>query len=128
MYIAIFCLGVVLIVLEVVASRSNRRFAVGLPADSRWLMVYRWRFPIGVPLAIASAFVSYPLTGGGEQYQVSGFPFLVMAIDQRGWDYVGFMSIPFFVVNCLIWLFLPTLGLWVWSRSRKPDAKSVTPG
>lgn len=128
MYIVIFCLGVVLIVLEVVASRSNRRFAVGQSSESRWLLLYRWRLPIGVPLAIASAFVSYPLTGGGEQYQISGFPFLVMAIDQRGWDYVGLMSIPFFVVNSLIWLFLPTLGLWVWSRRRKPGAKSVTPG
>lgn len=119
MYVSIFIFGVALVVLEVVASRSNRRFAAKVPAKSRWLLVHRWRILFGAPLAVASAFVSYPLAGGGDQYQISGFPFMVMAIDQRGWDYVGFLSIPFLVLNGLIWLFLPSLGLWAWSLGSK---------
>jgi hypothetical protein len=120
MYVAIFVLGVVLIVLEVLASRSNRRFSEALTSpQSRWHSAYRWRFLVGAPLAVASALVSYPLSGGEDQYQVHGFPFMVMAIDQRGWDYVGFLSMPFLVINGLIWLFLPSLVLWAWARSSK---------
>lgn len=117
MYVAIFILGVSLIALEVLASRSNRRIAAALPSSgSRWRSAYRWRFLVGAPLAVASAFISYPLSGGEDQYQVHGFPFMVMAIDQRGWDYVGFLSVPFLVLNGLIWLFLPSLVLWCWAR------------
>ena len=42
-------------------------------SESRWRSAYRWRFPIGVPLAVASAFVSYPLAGGEDQYQSMAF-------------------------------------------------------
>jgi hypothetical protein len=124
MYVAIFIFGVVLIALEVFASRSNRRVAAALPpAVSSWRSIYRWRFLLGAPLAVASAFISYPLSGGEDQYQVHGFPFMVMAIDQRGWDYVGFLSIPFLVLNGLIWLFLPSLALWCWARISSGGAK-----
>ena len=117
MYVAIFIFGVLLIVLEALASRANRRLAANLAESKcKWLWVYRWRFALGAPLAVASAFVSYPLSGGTDQYQVTGFPFMVMAIDQRGWDYVGFMSIPSLIINGLIWLCLPSLGLWSWAR------------
>jgi hypothetical protein len=68
--------------------------------------------------SIASAFVSYPLSSGEDSYQITGFPFLVMAIDERGWDYAGFLSLPFLVINALIWLLLPSLALWGASRWR----------
>ena len=93
MYVVIFCLGVILIVLEVLASRNNKRIAATSLPGSRWLLMYRWRHLAGAPLAIASAFVSYPLSSGEDHYQITGFPFLVMAVDQRGWDYAGFLSL-----------------------------------
>lgn len=115
MYIII---GMLLIALEVLASRRNRRFVASL-YDKKWLWVYRWRFVLGVPLAITSVFVSYPLSVGEDQYQVSGFPFMVMVIDQNGWDYVGFMSIPFLIINGFIWFCIPSLVLWGWSQKIK---------
>jgi hypothetical protein len=123
MYVEIFIFGVGMIVLEALASRSNRGFAATARPESTWHLVYRWRYLVGAPLAVASAFVSYPLSGSEDQYQISGFPFMVMAIDQRGWDYVGILSVPFLVLNGLLWLFLPSLGLWAWSRvAKEPTA------
>lgn len=118
MYTTIIIIGLFLIALEVLASRNNRRFAASL-YDKKWLWVYRWRFVLGVPLVITSVFVSYSFSVGDDQYQVSGFPFMVMVIDQNGWDYVGFMSIPFLIVNGLIWFCIPSLVLWGWSHKIK---------
>jgi hypothetical protein len=126
MYVVIFCLGLVLVTLEIVASKKNGRTAAASPPESRWLRVYRWRYLIGAPLAIASAFISYPLSSGEDKYEVTGFPFLVMAIDQRGWDYAGFLSLPFLVINALVWLYLPSIALWSVSNSRLAGADCRT--
>jgi hypothetical protein len=128
MYVVIFCLGIGLVALEIVASKKNKYTAVASPPESRWLRAYRWRYLIGAPLAIASAFVSYPLSSGEDDYRITGFPFLVMAIDQRGWDYVGLLSLPFLVINALVWLYLPSIALWSASRSRQagPDCRTVS--
>jgi hypothetical protein len=126
MYVVIFCFGVALIVLEVLASKNNKRIAATSLPESRWLLMYRWRYIVGAPLAVASAFVSYPLSSGEDRYQITGFPFLVMAIDQRGWDYAGFLSLPFLVLNGLVWLLLPSLALWGASRIRRSDYKKRT--
>jgi hypothetical protein len=127
MYVVIFCLGVALMVLEALASRNNKRIAATSAPGSRWMLMYRWRYLVGAPLAVASAFISYPLSSGDDQYQITGFPFLVMAIDQRGWDYVGFLSLPFLVLNGLVWLLLPSLALWGASRMRQADDEKSMP-
>lgn len=127
MYAMIFCFGIVLVALEILASKKNRSTAASSPPDSTWLQCYRWRYLIGVPLAIASAFVSYPLSSGEDNYQITGFPFLVMAVDQRGWDYAGLLSFPFLVINALIWLLLPSLVLWTASRWRTAGGDKRTP-
>lgn len=126
MYVVIFCLGVALIVLEVLASKNNKRIAATSLPGSRWLLMYRCRYLVGAPLAVASAFVSYPLSSGEDHYQITGFPFLVMAVDQRGLDYVGYLSLPFLVLNGLIWLLLPSLALWGASRMRRAEDENRT--
>lgn len=83
MYAVILCVGIVLVALEIVASRKNGRTAAASPPESRWPRVYRWRYWISAPLAMASALVSYPRSRGEDNYTITGFPFLVMAIDQR---------------------------------------------
>lgn len=126
MYVVIFCLSVALIVLEVLASKNNKRIAATSLPGSRWLLIYRWRYLVGTPLAVASTFISYPLSTGKDQYQISGFPFLVMAVDQRGYDYVGYLSLPFLVLNGIMWLLLPSLVLWGMSRIHRSDDKKNT--
>src|SRR5687768_11812893 len=128
MYVVIFCFGLGLVALEILASKRNSRTAAASPPVSRWLRIYRWRYLMGVPFSIASGFVSYPLSSGEDQYQITGFPFLVMAIDQRGWDYVGFLSLPFLVINALVGLFLPSIALRIasMSRSASADGRTVT--
>jgi hypothetical protein len=64
-----------LVALEILASKKNKHTAAASPPHSRWLQGYRWRFLIGAPLAIASAFVSYPLSSGEDNYQITGFHF-----------------------------------------------------
>jgi len=125
MYVALVCLGLVLIALEIVAARKNRRFASGQPRNSRWVVAYRWQLVLGVPLAILSAFAGYPMSGGGEQYHVAGVPFMVAAFDSAGRDYVGPLSLPFLIVNGLLWLCLPTLFLWIWSLFVKSAVTDV---
>jgi hypothetical protein len=49
-----------------------------------------------------------------------------MAIDERGWDYAGFLSLPFLVINALIWLLLPSLALWGASRWRPAGSDKHT--
>ena len=71
MYVVIFCLGVALIVLEVLASKNNKRIAATSLPGSRRLLMYRWRYLMGAPLAVASAFVSYPLSSGEDHYQIA---------------------------------------------------------
>src|SRR5687768_2950578 len=115
MYIAIVGLGFTLIALEIVAARKNRSFAAQRVASREWAFAYRWRLLFGIPLAVASAFIQYPIYGEGERYQVAGFPCMVAAFDSAGRDYVGPLSVPSWIANGLLWLFFPAVILWIWS-------------
>ena len=44
-----------------------------------------------------------------------GFPLLVAAFDQSGRDYVGTLTIPFFIGNAIIWFFFPHFILRIWA-------------
>ena len=89
MIVVFLILGILLLVAEIYAVRQNRKRVAEGTYPARWRSIYRWQLAIGVPLAIAAAFISYPVSGATDQYRVSGVPFIVLAIDQRGWDYVS---------------------------------------
>lgn len=76
-------------------------------AHSKWQQAYRWRWLIGIPFAVASAFIIYPMAGETEAYKVMGFPLFVAAFYEAGRDYVGPFTGPFFIGNAVIWYFLP---------------------
>ena len=114
MIVTFLILGVLLLVAEVVAVRINRRTLSSGNFTSRWRWLYKWQLAVGLPLATGAAFISYPASGGTDQYQVWGVPFIAFAIDQRGWDYVGPLSALAFILNGVVWLLFPAIVLWLW--------------
>ena len=114
MIVTFLILGVLLLVAEIVAVRVNRRTLSSGSFTSRWRWLYKWQLAVGLALAVGAAFISYPASSGGDQYQVWGVPFMAVAIDQRGWDYVGPLSVIAFILNGVAWLFFPAFVLWLW--------------
>ena len=122
MIIVFLIVGILLLAAEIYAVRQNRKSVAEAKVSPRWRAFHRWQLAVGVPLAVAAAFISYPTSGGGDQYQVSGIPFLVLAIDQRGWDYVSPFGILSLILNFVVWVLLPALSLWCWTvLSRSPQ-------
>jgi hypothetical protein len=112
-------LGVLLLVAEVAAVRSNRRTSSSGGFSVRWRLLCKWQLAVGLPLAVGAAFISYPASGGGDHYTVWGIPFMTVAIDQRGWDYVGPLSALSLILNGIVWILFPAFVLWLWAVLRK---------
>jgi hypothetical protein len=72
----------VIIVGEIIVGKNNRHFKRNELIAVAWLKVYRWLWLIGIPFAIASIFVSYPIPGENESYRAIGFPLIAAAFDQ----------------------------------------------
>ena len=115
MFIVFMLFGVVLLVFSVLAWRVNRVLAASLPSSSRWCVAYRlWWLP-GLLLGATSYFVAFPYTTS-ERYIVHGFPFPAYAFDASGHDYVGFITLPFMLINFACWFLVVHLGLWLAAR------------
>jgi hypothetical protein len=112
--VGLLILGVLLLGAEVIAVRVNRRTLSSGSFTSRWRWLYKWQLAVGLALAIGAAFISYPASGGSDQYKVWGVPFIAFAIDQRGWDYVGPLSALAFILNGVAWILFPAFVLWLW--------------
>jgi hypothetical protein len=108
--------GFIIVVLETIALWQNRKFAKLTPRDSAWQRVYRWRYLFGLVLAVASTFLWYPSLIDGERFKVVGLPFVIMLFDQAGKDYVGTLTFPSFLADIVVWLLIPDLSLWLWSK------------
>lgn len=102
--------------LETTALWQNRKFAKLTPRDRAWQRVYRWRYLFGLVLAIASTFLWYPSLINGERFKVVGLPFVIMLFDQAGKDYIGTLTIPSFLADIVVWLLIPDLLLWIWTK------------
>jgi hypothetical protein len=113
--VAFLIVGILLLAAEIYAVRQNRKSVAEAKYSTRWRAFYRWQLAIGVPLAVAAAFISYPVSGGTDRYKVSGIPFIVLAIDQRGWDYVSPFGVLSLLLNFVAWVLMPALALWGWS-------------
>ena len=116
MFYLLIVLAVFIIVAEIFAATRNRTVMREGNAPSKWQRVYRWRWFIGIPFAVASAFIIYPMAGENVNYMVLGFPLFVAAFDESGRDYVGVFTAPFFLLNSITWYFLPQLILYVWAK------------
>lgn len=98
------------------AWNTNCKFARTDP-PAKWRFVWRLRWLIGFVLAVASILMFYPVHGDdGQWYRIFGIPFPAFAFDERGHDYVGCTSIPFMVLNFVLWLFFPHFPLWMYTR------------
>jgi len=115
MFYVLLLVAIVIVIFEVLASRKNRSTKQNNTASSAWQNIYRWRWVVGVPFAIVSAFVYFPMSGETESYRVMGFPLMVAAFDEAGRDYVGPFTGPSFIANAVIWYFLPHIILMVWA-------------
>ena len=123
MFYALLLIAASMIVLEVFAARTNRRIRRKGLAPREWEKAYQWRWVFGIPFAVLSAFVFYPMPGLPESVQVVGFPLMVAAFDEAGHDYVGVFTVPSFFANIAIWYFLPQIVLLVWAKIMKPSNK-----
>ncbi len=54
----------------------------------------------------------------GTSNTVAGFPLIIAAFDEAGRDYVGVITVPFAIVNALIWYFTIHIILCIWSQYR----------
>ena len=124
MIVTFLILGVLLLAAEFVAVRANRRTISSGNFTARWRSLYKWQLAVGLVLAVGAAFISYRTSGGDDQYQVWGVPFIAFAIDQRGWDYVGPLSALAFILNGVAWLLFPAFVLWLW-RLRQSSSQGT---
>jgi hypothetical protein len=84
-----------------------------------------------VTVAIVSALLvglsfqfSYPL---GDAHRIVGFPFMAAIFQRDGdrWtDFLGAMTYPAFVGNCLFALALPQVALFIWRTHARHGAQS----
>ena len=122
----LLAVAVLLIAVEFVATRSNRRAHIESAVKGAWSVVYRRRWVIGIPFALASCLVSYPYPAETETYRVLGFPLPAAAFNEAGHDYVSILTIPIFIADALIWYFIPQIILFFWAivvrRKRAADA------
>lgn len=115
MFYLFLIIALLIIASEVFSARANKRTKQTGTVGKEWLRVYRWRWLTGIPFAVASAFIYYPMSGKTETYKVLGFPLFVAAFDEAGRDYVGPFTGPFFIGNAVIWFFIPHFFLSVWA-------------
>ena len=83
----------------------------------RWVWVC---LLLGVLLGAASwpltFWMGYPIHVDAEVGRVVGFPFFVAYFDSEGRDYVGVLTMPGVVANCLFWFLLPQLVVYLFAR------------
>jgi len=106
--VGLHLLGLATLVANVVALRRNHR-DIAYPHLSFRARLGTW--VIGLSLATASLFVSYPLD---DAHRIVGFPFMVAAWEKHGdhWkDFAGPLTIPAYLANALLALTLPQLAL-----------------
>ena len=115
MLVAFMLLGVVSLVASVAAWRANRAFALTGAAGPRWRNLYRFWWAPGMLLGAASYFIAFPYTTS-ERYMVHGFPFPAYAFDASGHDYVGFITLPFMLINFACWFFVVHVAFWLARR------------
>ena len=54
----------------------------------------------------------YPLIQNGESWWVVGIPFPAAMFDHHGHDYIGLLTLPFFIVNAFFWFLVPQMVLF----------------
>ncbi len=121
MFYALLIFAIVLIAAEVISANKNRQIRRKNGGTGAWQKVYRWRWVIGIPFAVVSVFVSYPMSGETESYRVIGFPLIAAAFDNVGHDYVGPLTGFSLLGNAFIWYFFPQIPLYVWARAVRGD-------
>jgi hypothetical protein len=75
---------------------------------------------IGVCIGFATwpltIWMAYPFEVEGDPGYVVGIPFFVAYFDSAGRDYVGPLTLPATIGNCLFWFFVPQLVLFAIRR------------
>lgn len=120
MFYLLLILAALLVLGETRSARSNRRHEESGNATATWLKAYRWRRLVGIPLALGSILICYPIPTHAGVYRILGFPLVVAVFDPPGRDYVGPLTAPFLIANALIWYYSPHLVLFLWSFARGP--------
>jgi hypothetical protein len=120
--IVLALIGVVGIVAGAVALRTNWvRSQVGQTTTFR-----RWWPWIALLLGTLLGIASWPLTYWmgytiqieAQPGRIVGFPFFVAYFDSEGRDYVGSLTLPGVIANCIFWFFIPQLALRFFNRRR----------
>lgn len=95
--------GILLGVLEVYFSRKNKKFKCSGIATKNWLTLYRYRWLLGLPMAVGAYFLHWTVEKDAGKFTIVGFPFMVVGFDAAGRDYVSSFTIPAAFLNALIW-------------------------
>lgn len=120
MYYVLLLTALLMVGLELFASLRNQRTFYRGSAGALWGGIYRWRWLVGVPFAALSTVLSYTVSGAeSKTYEIVGFPLVVAAIDEQGFNYVGQLSVPFLAANAVIWFFVPHILLYIWSLAAR---------
>ncbi len=104
-----------LIFFEIYCSKKNKKYYLENKNSARWNKIYKWRWLIGI-VFLPLSLIEYPMFGTSNT--VVGFPLIIAAFDEAGRDYVGVITVPFAIVNALIWYFTIHIILCIWSKYR----------
>lgn len=115
MFYASIILAILLITSEVIAYRKNKITKSLTYVSTYWSIINRWKWIIGIVLAFLSFCVMYPFPVNEEIITVIGFPLVASALDESGRNYVGPLTMPFAIINALIWYFIPSIVLMLWT-------------
>lgn len=118
--IVLAVLGFAGILAGVIALRKNwLRSKAGESTASmrRWLWL---SLLLGAVLGVATwpltYWMGYPIQLEAQPGRIVGFPFFVAYFDSEGRDYVGPLTLPGVIANCVFWFFVPQLVLRFLSR------------
>jgi len=106
--------GLVLMCVEVWATRFNRRVFHDLPRHTRFAYIICTSV-VGLLLVYGSLYPEYRLR---SDLRIFGVPFMTAALQFRrgGWmDYTGFLTVPALLGNALVAFLLPQLFVLIYS-------------
>jgi hypothetical protein len=111
-----FLIALGLGVIEIICEKQNKRFYRSALRSSAWSCVFKFRWALGMPLALCSLFVHYFVQVESTKYKAYGYPLAYTFFDEAGRNFVmpALIALAFISINALLWGFFPSVALWIW--------------
>jgi hypothetical protein len=110
-------IGIAVIAWEIVSVRYLFKLQHEAEAAPRpWRLSRALSIALGIILAVAAFWWSYPIQARDGVGRVVGVPFMAAYFDSHGFDYSGPLTLPAMIANAVVWFLAPWLVLATYVR------------